>query len=218
MCGSPDIAAVDGVRPLPHELNRIERALLLWLEREPAAVDRNALLGAYPDLSDLLEPMLAGAGVAGDAVRMQSTSDPDWSVRVRDSFARQPFMAMLGATIARLEPGVCELVVPFRHDLGQQHGFFHAGVVGTLADDACGYAAYSRMAATSSILTVEYKLNLLAPAQGRRLRALATVLRSGRTLTVCRADVFVGDDGDERLCAAAQATLIQLADTPDRPR
>ncbi|MBK8095555.1 MAG: PaaI family thioesterase [Planctomycetes bacterium] len=149
---------------------------------------------------------------------MQPTPDPDWSIRVRDSFARQPFMALLSASIARLEPGVCELVAPFRKELGQQHGFFHAGVVGTLADDACGYAAYSLMAATSSILTVEYKLNLLAPAQGPRLRALATVVRSGRTLTVCRADVFVGEPGNERICAAAQATLIQLADTSDQPR
>src|SRR6187549_3828895 len=94
--------------------------------------------------------------------------DPAFAERVRDSFGRQPIMHLLGAELTGLDPGRVEIALPFRHELTQQHGYFHAGVVGTIADSAGGYAAFSMMPAGSSVLTVEYKLNLVAPADGER--------------------------------------------------
>jgi len=137
--------------------------------------------------------------------------DPSYAARVRDSFARQGIMGLIGARLTRIEPGLVEIAVPYRKDLSQQHGFFHAGVTGTIADSAGGYAAYTLFPEDSSVLTTEYKINLLAPADGRMLRALGRVVRSGRTLSVCEVDVFVErDDGTERLCARMLQTLITL--------
>jgi uncharacterized protein (TIGR00369 family) len=145
--------------------------------------------------------------------------DPETEARVRGSFARQQFMGFLGAELAELRPGFCEIRLAYRPELGQQHGFFHAGVVGTLADNAGGYAAYSLMPADWSILTVEYKLNLVAPGDGELLIARAEVVKAGRTLTICRGDVFVVRGGDEKLklCAVSQQTLMGLAGKPDTP-
>ena len=105
--------------------------------------------------------------------------------------------------------------MPYRPDLTQQHGFFHGGLVGTLADNAGGYAAYTLMPADASILTVEYKINLLAPADGDLLIARGNVSRSGRTLTVCRSAVHVARSGTETLCAEALVTLMALPGRPD---
>ena len=121
-------------------------------------------------------------------------------------------MATIGATIVRVAPGEIDLELPFREDLTQQHGFLHAGIVATLADSACGYAALSLMPAGAGVLSVEYKLNLLAPAVGQRMIARATVLRAGRTVTVCRGDVFAVSDGGEKLIAAMQATMMAVVD------
>lgn len=137
--------------------------------------------------------------------------DPDFAARVRASFDSQAFMQHVGAELTRVEPGHCTVEARHVAELTQQHGFFHAGVVATLADDAAGYAAYTLMGADDSILTVEFKLNLVAPADGDRLVARGEVLRAGRTLATCRADVFVVRDGAEHLCAASQATLMRLA-------
>lgn len=142
-------------------------------------------------------------------------SDPDFAARVRASFARQGFMRSLGAELAVVEPGFCEIRLPFREDLGQQHGLFHAGALGAIADSAGGYAAYTLMGAGDSVLSVEYKLNLLAPGRGELAIARARVVRPGRTLTVCQVEVFVVRDGVETLCALMQQTLIRLADRPD---
>lgn len=141
--------------------------------------------------------------------------DPNYAARVRDSFARQPFMGFIGARLAELRPGFCEIQLPYRDELTQQHGYFHAGVIGALADNAGGYAAYTLMAADASVLSVEYKLNLLAPGSGELLIARAQVVRAGRTLTVCRADVLAVAQGRENLCAIATITLIQLAGKAD---
>lgn len=143
--------------------------------------------------------------------------DPEAEARVRGSFARQRFMAFLGAELAELRPGFCEIRLAYRPELGQQHGFFHAGVVGTLADNAGGYAAFSLMPAGCSILTVEYKLNLVAPGDGELLIARSEVVKAGRTLTICRGDVFVVRGGEEKLCAVSQQTLMCLAGKPDTP-
>jgi uncharacterized protein (TIGR00369 family) len=136
---------------------------------------------------------------------------------VTDSFSRQGLMAHLGARMTRLERGVCELSVTFRPELSQQHGYFHAGVTSALIDTAGGYAGLSTFDVTDSVLTVDFSVNLLAPALGDELVAEATVIRSGRTLTICRLEAFaVGSTGRHHVATGRQ-TLIRLADRPDRP-
>ena len=136
--------------------------------------------------------------------------DPDYERRIRESFVRQKVMTLIGAELARVAPGRVEIELPFRDDLTQQHGFFHAGIVGTIADSAGGYAGYSLMPAGSSVLSVEYKINLLAPADGECLVASGQVVRSGRTLTVCDLEVIVIKGGVRSLCARGMQTLIGL--------
>lgn len=143
--------------------------------------------------------------------------NPDFAARVADSFGRQSFMGHIGAELARVEPGICEIWLPYSEQVCQQHGYFHGGVIGTIADNAGGYAAFSLMDAESSILTVEFKLNLLAPGQGERLVARGQVLRSGRMLTVCRSDVYGVANGDESHCATGLVTLMRLPDRADAP-
>lgn len=142
-------------------------------------------------------------------------SDPDFASRVRASFERQGLMKTLGAEMTVVEPGACEVRLPFREGLGQQHGYFHAGALGAIADSAGGYAAYTLMGANDSVLSVEYKMNLLAPGRGDTAVARARVVKAGRTLTVSQVEVFVERDGTETLCALMQQTLIRLADRPD---
>jgi uncharacterized protein (TIGR00369 family) len=137
--------------------------------------------------------------------------------RVRESFSRQGFMRHLGAEVTKLGPGECEIQVPYRGEMTQQHGYFHAGVAAAIADSACGYAAYGLMPATSSVLTLEYKINLVAPAAGEVLVARARVLRSGKTLKICAADVFAVKDGKETLCATTLSTIMAMHDKPDSP-
>lgn len=142
--------------------------------------------------------------------------DPDYAARVRGSFARQGFMLSLGAEMTCVEPGLCEIRLPFRESLSQQHGYFHAGALGAVADSAGGYAAYTLMDAGDSVLTVEYKLNLLAPGRGDLAIARARVVRPGRTLTVCQVDVFAVKDGAETHCAILQQTVMRMERRPDR--
>jgi uncharacterized protein (TIGR00369 family) len=142
--------------------------------------------------------------------------DAEFESRVRESFSRQGLMKSLGAELADLGAGSAEIRVPFRMELTQQHGYFHAGVSGAIADSACGYAAYTLMPADSSVLTVEYKMNLLAPADGEKLMARARVLRSGRTLKICSADVYVEKNGAEVHCATMLATIMCLPGKSDR--
>lgn len=144
-----------------------------------------------------------------DAVAFEAPY-PGYAARVRASFDRQRIMALLGAELVRVEPGVCEITLPFKDDLCQQHGYFHGGVIGTIADSAGGYAGFSLMPEDASVLTVEYKLNLLAPADGDRLTARGRVIRPGRTLVVSRADVTVRKRGAETLCATLLQTLMTL--------
>jgi uncharacterized protein (TIGR00369 family) len=144
-------------------------------------------------------------------------SDPHFADRIRSSFGRQGFMIYIGAELTGVGPGHCEISVPFRDELSQQHDFFHGGVIGAIADNAAGYASYTLMGADDSILTVEYKLNILAPGSGDTLVARAHVIKPGRTLSVSRADVFAIGEGEETLCATAQVTLIRLPGRPDAP-
>ena len=135
--------------------------------------------------------------------------------KVKESFDRQAFMHHIHAILVEVRPGYCEIEVPYSRELSQQHGFFHAGIIGTVADNTAGYAAFSLMDENSSIVTVEYKLNILAPGDGDALIGRASVLKKGRTLTICRSDIYAVKDGVEKLCAAAQASLIELRDRSD---
>lgn len=142
---------------------------------------------------------------------------PDFERLVRDSFARQGFMATLGAELLRVEPGRVEIGVPYSDGLSQQHGYFHGGAMGAIADSAAGYAGFSLMPSGSTVLTVEYKMNIVAPGRGQLLIARGEVIRPGRTLTTSRADVFAVDGGAETLCATMLQTLMCLAAAPHRP-
>jgi uncharacterized protein (TIGR00369 family) len=137
--------------------------------------------------------------------------DPNYSERVRTSFARQEVMKTLGIEIARLAPGEIELVMTYNPDYTQQHGFMHAGIVTTALDSACGYAALSLMPADAEVLTVEFKTNLLAPANGERFVFRSQVVKPGRTLTVCDARAFSLVDGiEEKLVATMTGTLMAV--------
>jgi len=135
--------------------------------------------------------------------------NPNFATEVRSSFAQQPIMNLLGASLASVEPGVVEIVLPYRADLAQHHGYLHAGVVTTIADSACGYAAYTLMPAGSDVLSVEFKVNLLRPAQGEMFVARAEVIKAGRTLTVVSADVFALTGDEKTLVATMQGTMIR---------
>ena len=136
--------------------------------------------------------------------------------RVRVSFARQRLMQTLGAELAAVRPGEVEIALPFRDDLTQQHGFLHAAATTAIVDSACGYAALTLMAPGVEVLSVEFKMNFLAPAAGERFVALGRVLRTGRTLTVCTGEVHAVRGASRTLIAAMQATMIaaRAADDP----
>ncbi len=132
---------------------------------------------------------------------------------IRESFAHQKAMALIGASLTGVSAGKTEVSLPYRDDLTQQKGFVHGGIIGMIADTACGYAAYSLMPASASLVTVEYKINILAPARGA-LVARGEVVKAGRTLTVARAEVYA-QDGTH--IATMQQTLMMLPDTADTP-
>ncbi|MBA5777961.1 PaaI family thioesterase [Stappia sp. F7233] len=144
--------------------------------------------------------------------------DGNWRARVEDSFARQAFMEHIGARLTHLAPGEVDIEATYDSTLTQQHGFFHAGVTTTIADSAAGYAAYSLFEEGSSVLTTELKINLLAPAMGDRLVARGRVIKPGRTLTICRGDVYGITDGRERHVATALFTMMQMAGMSDDGR
>lgn len=143
-------------------------------------------------------------------------ANPSFAQEVESSFARQSIMKLIGARLSLIEPGVIEITLPYRADLTQQHGFLHAGVVTTIADSACGYAAYSLMPPGSEVLSVEFKVNLLRPAQGESFVARAEVIKAGRTLTVVRANVFgIAQSGNRELVATMQGTMIAAVSSID---
>ena len=130
--------------------------------------------------------------------------DADFEARIRTSFAKQAFMATIGARLERVAPGEVDIALPFRTDLTQQNGFLHAGVVTSVVDSACGYAALSVMEPGADVLSVEFKVNLLAPAQGAEFLARGRVVRSGRTLVVVSGEMRAG----ETVVALMQGTMI----------
>ena len=136
--------------------------------------------------------------------------NPDWEATVRDSFARQKVMRLIGAEMGVLAPGHCEIRLPYRDDLTQQNGYFHAGITGAIVDSAGGYAGLTVMSAGADVLTVEFKLNLLAPADGDILVAEGQVLKSGRNLVITRGEVYAIRNGQATHCATMQQTLMTM--------
>jgi uncharacterized protein (TIGR00369 family) len=133
--------------------------------------------------------------------------------RVQASFDRQGLLAHLGATLDRVDDGAVSIIFPSRPEVSQQHGYVHAGATSAIGDSAGGYAALTRMEEGSEVLTVEYKLNLLAPARGEYLRAVGTVVRAGRTLTVCQIEVRAVDGDTDAPIAVGQQTFIRVSST-----
>jgi uncharacterized protein (TIGR00369 family) len=155
----------------------------------------------------------------------QSPRDPDFERRVRASFARQAAMATLGVTIERIQPGEVILRLPFDPRLTQQHGFVHAGIITSVVDSACGYAALSLMEPGAAVLSVEFKVNLLAPARGASFVAVGRVVRAGRTVTVVSGELRAQDSGADRgqgadlaagsLIAIVTGTMMAVRDRPE---
>lgn len=147
---------------------------------------------------------------------MVTPPDPDYEKRVRDSFARQNIMSTIGASLLYVRPGEVGIELPVNAGLGQQHGYVHAGVVTIIADSACGYSALSIAPPDLDVLSVEFKMNLLSPATGERLLARGRVVRAGRTITVCAADVFGLVGQEEKHVATMLATIISVPVGKDR--
>jgi uncharacterized protein (TIGR00369 family) len=141
-------------------------------------------------------------------------ADPTFESRVRASFARQEMMTTLGAILERVAPGEVDIRLPFRAALSQQHGFLHAGAMTTVVDSACGYAALTLMPPGAAVLSVEFKVNLLAPGKGDVL-ARGRVLKAGRTITVCTGEVLSADAGGaEKVVVTMTATMMTVRDRP----
>ena len=146
---------------------------------------------------------------------MMEPRDPNFAARVRASFAKQRLMTTIGAELTEVQPGRVTLRLPFRDDLTQQHGFLHAGAIAALADSACGYAALSMMPDGAGVLSIEFKVNMLSPATGDAVVARGEVIRAGKTVMVCRADVFSVAEGKEKLVAAMQGTMMVATNFAD---
>ena len=141
--------------------------------------------------------------------------DPDFEAKVRSSFDRQTAMQTIGAVMGKVGPGEVEIEMPYRADLTQQDGFIHGGIVTAIVDSACGYAAFSLSAPDTAVLTVEYKVNFIAPAKGQRLIARGEVVRPGSTVTICKGDVLAYDGDEEKLVATMLTTLMLMPNRPD---
>ena len=145
-------------------------------------------------------------------------SNPSFVEDIQRSFDQQSVMELIGARLTRIDPGIVEISLPYRSDLTQQNGYLHAGIVTTIVDSACGYAAYTLMPAGSQVLSVEFKVNLLRPARGTTFLARGEVIKPGKTLTVVRGDVFApGEDDRQELVATMLATMMCLRGTGSPP-
>ncbi|GAA2688407.1 PaaI family thioesterase [Nonomuraea recticatena] len=151
-----------------------------------------------------------------DRQRRQQAS-PEVQARIRASFERQGLMRHLGARIVHIAPGCVHIVLPSRPEVTQQHGYIHAGATSAIADSAGGYAGFTLFPENTAVLTVEYKINLLRPAVGEHIEAVGTVLKAGRTLTVCQLEVFGVQEGHRTLVATGQQTLMCLNERAEQP-
>lgn len=141
--------------------------------------------------------------------------DPNFEMRVRESFARQKLMTTLGANLTEVSPGKVVIEMPFNENFTQQHNYIHAGIVSAIADSACGYAAFSLMPADAEVLSIEYKVNFLSPAVGEKFIARGQVIKAGRAITVCEGDVTAINKGKEKTVAAMLATMISIKKSRD---
>ena len=141
--------------------------------------------------------------------------DPAFAERVKDSFARQGLMGLIGGQLTRVDPGAVDIALPFKPEVSQQHGFFHGGAVASIADTAGGYAALTLFEASDAVLTVEFKVNFCAPAKGHRLEAEGRVIKPGRTLTLTDVAVYAQDGGRRTLCAKMQQTMMRIEGRPE---
>ncbi len=132
--------------------------------------------------------------------------------RVQHSFDRQKAMATLGASILVIEPGRVSIRLPFNEALTQQHGFIHAGIISTVLDSACGYAAFSLMPENAAVLTIEYKVNLLSPAKGDWFEAIGVVKKPGRNVTVADGEIYAHSGDNKKLVASMVGTLMSIYD------
>lgn len=136
--------------------------------------------------------------------------DPNFAMRVRSSFDQQQLMKTIGAKLISVSPGEVRIELPFSLALTQQHEYIHAGIIATIVDNACGFAAYTLMPAASEVLMVEYKINFLLPAHGEKFIGIGKVIKPGRSLTVCQGEVLAYDNGKEKVLATMQATAMTL--------
>jgi uncharacterized protein (TIGR00369 family) len=136
--------------------------------------------------------------------------DPDFEIRVRSSFHCQQLMMTIGAEMTKVAPGEVRIEMPFSPALTQQHGYIHAGIITSIVDSACGYAAYTLMPASSGVLTVEYKVNFLRPASGEKFVGIGRVIKPGRNLTVCLGEALAYEKGKGKLIATMQATMMAV--------
>ncbi len=143
-------------------------------------------------------------------MKQATPGDPEFESRIRSSFERQGLMKTIGARLIHITQGDVRIELPYSKAITQQHGFVHAGIVSTIADNACGYAAYTLMPADSDILGVENKINFLAPARGERFVGIGRVVKTGRTLTVCSGEVWADNNGEKTLVAVMQSTLMNV--------
>ncbi len=139
-------------------------------------------------------------------------SDEGYEAKVRESFNRQEIMKTVNVSILAIRPGEVELEFPYQVNLTQQHGFIHAGIVSTVLDSACGYAAFSLMPEGAAVLTIEFKINLLSPAKGKRFRAVGTVKKPGKNITVTQGELFTYVDGGQKLVASMVGTIMSVYD------
>ena len=139
-------------------------------------------------------------------------SDSGYKEKVIESFSRQEVMKTVNASIITIGPGVIELEFPYQSSLTQQHGFIHAGIVSTVLDSACGYAAFSLMPENAAVLTIEFKLNLLSPAKGERFRAVGRVKKPGKNITVTEGELFSYSEGEQKLIAVMVGTIMSVYD------
>ncbi|MCT7373791.1 PaaI family thioesterase [Chelativorans salis] len=143
-------------------------------------------------------------------------AEGDFEARVRTSFARQRAMETIGARLTVVTPGVVEIEMPYAQRFTQQHGFLHAGVISMALDSACGYAAYSLMPADAGVLTIEFKVNLLAPGRGERFLFRGTVTKPGRTIIVADGQAYAYDgEGEAKLIATMTGTMMSVVGRRD---
>ena len=137
-------------------------------------------------------------------------SDPNYESRIRSSFDKQEAMKTIGANLVKVLPGEVHIEFSFIESLTQQHGYIHGGIIASVVDTACGYAACTLMSVDSEVLTIEYKVNFMSPAKGNRFKGIGRVLKPGRNITVCSGDVIAIDKGKEKIIATMLATMTSV--------